>query len=234
VPIAGDRLREKLSHLSYVDPHLFDSKRNFLSAGISYVDVDIDKENGDVIDIEQVALDVTFGRRVWDFSYFTAGYQYRPVSDRFWRVRQNDGQFETHEEHGRSSLILAYGWNSEDNQYFPTRGSALQFTVSSDYGQNDDDVRLSYRNTWTTADGTTWTASFNSSPATRIEIGRPLKSFGDARQARMFLQLGVGKYGRDERGDIVHSGGFAAGVRFDSRRLGIVQLFVLGQASWKP
>lgn len=232
IPVAGHRQREQLASVSYIDPHLFDTKRNFLSAGISYVDLDIDKDNGDTIDIEQIALDVTLGRRLWDFSYLTVGYQYRPVSDRIWRFRQSDGQFETHEEYGRSSLIFAYGWNSEDDQYFPTRGSALQFTVSSEYGQDDDDVGLSYRNTWTTGDGTTWTASFNSLPATRIEVGRPLRQLGDSRQARMFLQLGVGEYGRDDQGDRIQSGGFAAGVRFDSRRLGIVQLFILGQTSW--
>jgi outer membrane protein assembly factor BamA len=234
IPLGGQRLSERLAQLSYIDPHLFDTKRNFLSAGIAYVDLDIDRENGDTIDIEQLALDVTLGRRIWDFSYLTAGYQYRPVSDVLRRVREEDGEFGTHEEHGRSSLILAYGWNSEDDQYFPTRGSALQFTVSSQYGESDDDVALSYRNTWTTAQGTTWTAWFNSSPATRIEVGRPVRPRGDARQARMFLQVGVGESGRDERGDVIQTGGFAAGVRFDSPALGIVQLFVLGQTSWKP
>jgi outer membrane protein assembly factor BamA len=234
VPLGGHRLRERVAQLSYIDPHLFDTKRNFLSAGISYVDLDIDRKNGDTIDIEQLAIDVTLGRRIWDFSYLTTGYQYRPVSELLWRVREEDGEFETHEEHGQSSLIIAYGWNSEDDQYFPTRGSALQFTVSSQYGQSDDDVALFYRNTWTTAGGTTWTAWFNSSPATRIEIGRPLRQFGDARNGRMFLQVGLGEYGRDEQGDVIHTGGFAAGVRFDSRSLGIVQLYVLGQASWKP
>jgi outer membrane protein assembly factor BamA len=226
VPLGGHRLQERFAQLSYIDPHLFDTKRNFLSSSISYIDLDVDSENGDTIDIEQLAIDVTFGRRIWDFSYVTAGYQYRPVSDVFWRVREEDGQFETHEEHGRSSLIIAYGWNSEDDQYFPTRGSALQFTVSSQYGQSDDDAALSYRNTWT--------AWFNSSPATRSEIGRPLRQLGDARKGRMFLQVGLGEHGRDEQGDVIHTGGFAAGVRFDSRSLGIVQFYVLGQTSWKP
>jgi outer membrane protein assembly factor BamA len=234
VPLGGHRLQERFAQLSYIDPHLFDTKRNFLSSSISYIDLDVDRRNGDTIDIEQLAIDLTFGRRIWDFSYVTVGYQYRPVSDVFWRVREEDGQFETHEEHSRSSLIIAYGWNSEDDQYFPTRGSALQFTVSSQYGQSDDDAALFYRNTWTTPGGTTWTAWFNSSPATRVEIGRPLRQLGDARKGRMFLQVGLGEHGRDEQGDVIHTGGFAAGVRFDSRSLGIVQLYVLGQTSWKP
>jgi outer membrane protein assembly factor BamA len=234
IPIHGYRLSERLAQLSYVDPHLFDSKRNFFSADLAYLDLDIERLNGDLIDVSQVAIDAAFGRRLWDFSYLTVGYQYRPISDRFWRIRRADGQFDPHEEHGRSSLIFAYGWNSEDNRYFPTRGSALQFTLATDYGRDGDDVGFFYRNTWTTGGGTTLTASFDLPQATRIEIARSLKPFGDARQARAFLQLGARRFGQDERGDTILSGGVTAGVRFDSRKFGIVTLYVLAETSWTP
>jgi outer membrane protein assembly factor BamA len=232
-PLSGDKQSQRIAQLSYIDPHLFDSKRYYFSTDLAFLDLDIDRENGDLIDIRQVALNLNFGRRLWDFSYITAGFQYRPVSDRFWSIRQDDGKFEDTVDTSNGSLIVAYGWNSRDDQYFPTRGSAFQLTVVSERDRSDTDAGLSYSNAWTSANGTTWIASFNvPDPSTRIEIQRPLKPFWDARQARTFLQLGIGSVGRNDGGGHILSGGFAAGVRFDSPRLGVVTLYVLGQASW--
>jgi outer membrane protein assembly factor BamA len=232
-PLGGDRQKQALAQLSYVDPHLFDSKRYYFSTDIAYLDTDVDRENGDTIDIRQLALDLNFGRRLWDFSYLTAGFQYRPISDRFWSIRQDNGLFENTTDTSHSSLIVAYGWNSRDDQYFPTRGSSFQLTLVTARGRNDTDGGIGYSNAWTTSGGTTWIASFGSpDPFTRVEIQRPLQPFWDARQARTFLQLGVGSAGRNVRGGTILSGGFAAGVRFDSARLGVVTLYVLGQTSW--
>jgi outer membrane protein assembly factor BamA len=234
-PFGGERQSQAIAQLSYIDPHLFDSKRYYFSTDLAYLDVDVDRENGDTIDIRQVSLNLNFGRRLWDFSYVAAGFQYRPVSDRFWSIRQDDGQFETHNDSSHGSLVLAYGWNSRDDQYFPTRGSAFWLTAVTAAGRssNDNDAALGYSNAWTTSNGTTWIASFGiPDPATRIEIQRPLEPFWDARKARAFLQLGVGDIGRNDQGGRILSGGFAAGVRFDSARLGVVTLYVLGQTSW--
>ena len=233
IPVAGDRTRESIAQVSYIDPHLFDSKRYYFSTDVAYLDVDIDKENGDTINFKQLALDLNFGRRFWDFSYFTAGYQYRPLSDRLWSIRQDDGHFDVRQDHSRSSLIVAYGWNSQDNQYFPTRGSSFRVTLASARGRSDENAALSYSNVWTTSSGNTWIASFSAPPATaRIEVQHPITSFADGKQARAFLQLGMGKLGYNDRGNIIYSGGVAAGVRFDSRRFGIVTLWIVGQSSW--
>jgi len=232
-PLGGERQKQALAQLSYIDPHLFDSKRYYFSTDVAYLDSDFDRENGDTVDIRQLAYDLNFGRRLWDFSYITAGFQYRPVSDRFWSIRQDDGQFKTTTDTSHSSLIVAYGWNSRDDQYFPTRGSSFQLTLVTARGSNGNGAGFGYSNTWTTSGGTTWIASFGTpDPATRIEIQRPFAPFWDARQARTFLQLGVGGGGRNSRGGHILSGGFAAGVRFDSARLGVVTLYVLGQTSW--
>jgi outer membrane protein assembly factor BamA len=232
-PLGGDEVSERSAQLSYIDPHLFDSKRYYFSTDLSFLDLDLDRENGDIIDIRQVAFSLNFGRRLWDFSYLTAGFQYRPVSDRFWSLRQDDGKFEDTVDTSNGSIILGYGWNSRDDQYFPTRGSSFQLTVVSERDRSDTDAGLSYSNTWTSAGGTTWIASFNfPDPATRIEIQRPFEPLWDAKQARAFLQLGVGGVGRNAGGGHILSGGFAAGVRFDSERFGVVMLYVLGQTSW--
>src|SRR6185436_17772850 len=70
-PLAGDKLDERLVQLSYIDPHLFDSKRYYFSTKISYLDSGVTRRNGDTVDIDEVALDLNFGRRFWDFSYIT-------------------------------------------------------------------------------------------------------------------------------------------------------------------
>jgi outer membrane translocation and assembly module TamA len=232
-PFGGDEQNQRLAQLSYIDPHLFDSKRYYFSTNLSFLDLDINRENGDLIDVRQVAFDVNFGRRLWDFSYITAGFQYRPVSDRFWSIRQDDGSFEETVDGSRGSFIVSYGWNSRDDQYFPTRGSSFGLTVVSERGRHDTDAGLFYSNAWTTSGGTTWIAAFGApEPFTRIEIQRPLPLFWDARQARTFLQLGISDAGRNNGGGHIVSGGLAAGVRFDSAKLGVVTLYVLGQTSW--
>jgi outer membrane protein assembly factor BamA len=233
VPVAGDRTSEAVAQVSYIDPHLFDSKRYYFSTDLAYLDLDIDKENGDRVDFKQLAFDLNFGRRFWDFSYITAGYQYRPVSDRFWSIRQDDGHFDVQQDHSRNSLIVAYGWNSQDNQYFPTRGSAFRFTIASARGRSDENVATAFSKAWTTSSGNTWIASVSTPElSTRIELQHPIAPFGDASRARAFVQLGVGRIGYNDHGGRIYSGGFAAGVRFDSRRFGIVTLWVLGQSSW--
>jgi len=234
LPLNGQNYRQGLVRVSYIDPHLFDTKRNFLSTNISYLDYDVDKNNGDIIDIEQAAIDFTFGRRLWDFSFVTAGYQYRPISNRFWSIRQDDGLFESREEHGRSSLILGYGWNSEDSQYFPTRGSALQLTVASDYGRENGDAALTYRNTWSTSGGNVWMVGFAAPHSHAVQFEHTLKPSGDIRRARAFARLTVDKFGRDYQGDDIWSAGVHLGVRFDSRSLGIVTFYVFGAAELKP
>jgi len=232
-PFGGDKQSQRIAQLSYIDPHLFDSKRYYFSTDLAFLDLDINRQNGDLIDIRQVAMNLNFGRRLWDFSYVTAGFQYRPVSDRFWSIRQDDGNFEETVDSSHGSLIVGYGWNSRDDQYFPTRGSALQFTLVTARGSNDTDSDLTFSDAWTTSNSTTWIASFGlADPYTRIEIQRPLESFWDARQARTFLQLGVGDAGHNNRGGHILSGGFVAGVRFDSPRFGVVTLYVLGQTSF--
>lgn len=231
VPFGGEKLRERVAQLSYIDPHLFDSKRYYFSTDIAYLDLNIHSDNGDTLDVNQVALDLNFGRRLWDFSYVSAGFQYRPLSDSSWRIRQSDGDFDAINDHSHGSLIVAYGWNSRDDQYFPTRGSSFQFTLASAHGRKNDDAGVSYSNAWTTSGGTTWIASFAApSASTRIELQRPLEPFGDVRQARTFLQLGFSDGGRNRHGAIIVSSGLAAGVRFDSPKFGVVTLYVLAQA----
>ncbi len=68
---------------------------------------------------------------------------------------QNDGTFEFHEERNRHVVDVLYGWNSEDDLYFPTRGSS--FHIGGGWGLDDRDHRdqfhLQFRKTWRIGDG---------------------------------------------------------------------------------
>src|SRR5690349_18042237 len=128
-PFSGPTIRENYARIQYVDPHLFDSKRNFFSAGTSYVDGTFARTNGDRSLREQLSYDATVGRRLWDFSYVTVGYQYRPVINVSSNVRQDDGHFEKVDTARNGVLVYGFGWNSEDDAYFPTRGSRLDLSV---------------------------------------------------------------------------------------------------------
>jgi outer membrane protein assembly factor BamA len=229
-PYGGKKQSQHIAQLSYIDPHLFDSKRYYFSTDIAYLDADIDRQNGDRINIDQLAFNLNFGRRLWDFSFLTAGFQYRPVSDRFSSIRRNDGEVEDTLDTSNGSWILAYGWSSRDDQYFPTQGSTFQLSVVSTRDRYHTDVGLNYSNAWTNSNGTTWIASFGTpDPYTRLEIQRPLKPFLDARKVRAFLQLDVTRTGLNTSGNQILSGGLSAGVRFDSPKLGVVTLYFVGQ-----
>lgn len=121
IPIAGPTQQESALRLSYSDPQLFDSKRYFLSAGLTQVDLHDQSQNGDLFDAKLFGADVSIGRRVADFSYITAGFQYRPSVDILTRLRQANGSFDTTVGSSHAVVLLGYGWNSSDS-FFPSQG----------------------------------------------------------------------------------------------------------------
>ena len=113
--------RAETARLQYIDPHLFDSKRNFLVVGSSYLDLHNEYKSGLLVDRDLFGIDVQYGRRLWDFSYATIGYQYRPVSRFFASMPRPEGVEISTEAH-KAVVLASYGWNSVDDPYFPTRG----------------------------------------------------------------------------------------------------------------
>ena len=64
------------------------------------------------------------------------------------------------------SIDFTYGWNSEDDLHFPTRGSALQLALSLDVATSEQEIygNIKFRKTWKAAGGY-WSVAFGSQPA---------------------------------------------------------------------
>ncbi len=159
IPIAGPTQRENALRLSYLDPQLFDSKRFFLAAGLTQADLHYESENGDLSEARLFGADVSVGRRIADFSYFTAGFQYRPSVDVLTRLRQANGGFDTTIEASHAVVLLGYGWNSSD-PIFPTQGSQLRINLAKGLTDTHTDVAYYFRKTWRLGEDGFWKSPF--------------------------------------------------------------------------
>jgi outer membrane protein assembly factor BamA len=220
--------RQSFARLSYVDPHLLDTKRYFMGAGVGYLNRRFEREvNGDQFYRRQLHVDLTFGRRLWDFSHFSMGYQYRPVRELFQSVREDDGRFETRTNLRSGVLIYSYGWNTEDDPYFPTHGSVLHAVVIASGGESESGNIL-WRQTWP------WGRSSLSfqltTPTERsFSVARPIAPndlFGGVRRGRWFVGVNYANGGHTAEGRDLHVVGARIGVLFETERYGLVRLYV--------
>jgi outer membrane protein assembly factor BamA len=231
-PFSGPTIRQYFARAQYIDPHLFDSKRNFFTVGASYLNGALTQRDGDRFEHffrEQVSYDVTLGRRLWDFSYVTLGYQHRPVINVPSNARQDDEHFETVDTPRNGAMALGFGWNSEDDPYFPTRGSRLDVSVIAPTALARSTTAF-YRHNWRWA-RTVWTAYYQSDDIVGIGFARPIApSFrADApRRGRWFSGVSFGGFSIapnvfDDRGPQGRNVGLNAGVLLETRAFGIVQ-----------
>jgi outer membrane protein assembly factor BamA len=169
-PVDGPIEREvERLRLQYVDPMLLGSERWFLTAGAGHFRDRYQTEFDDSRETHETGVDFQVGRRIADFSYLAVGYRYL-FTGSFDEVSHKSGGVVDidHREYSHQ-LLLDYGWNSEDDPYFPTRGGRLrlsaqfmwadrlllsfnQFSTEPDVGVGDDDLLLkgavAYRHTW--------------------------------------------------------------------------------------
>jgi outer membrane protein assembly factor BamA len=109
--------------------------------------------------------------RLWDFSYIVAGYDYYPTSRIVTRELEDDGTYTTEEREVNHGAVLSYGWNSEDDYYFPTRGSAFVTGLAlrfADGGETFGNLLIQFRKTWQTKGGSLWTVKFGGEPRTEF------------------------------------------------------------------
>lgn len=240
IPITGLTQKFDFEHLQYLDPHLFDSTRYFLSTGISHLADHYDRDNGDRYDADVTSAQFSVGRRLWDFSYLTLGYAYRPHVDVVYRHRLSDGAFTTDRATSRSALVFGFGWSSDD-PFFPTRGSILQVNVAHNLEGTGGLVGY-FIKTWPIGD-----AAFLSVTAQTQSITTPagggliyahrlanLEGFGELRRARWYVEPTLGTAGYNAQGSAILEAGFRAGIRLDSKRFGIVDLYAFGSTAWQP
>lgn len=230
-PLNDYELRDRgfFVRAAYVDPHLLDSKRNYLAIGASYAERELDRVNGDFVDSRIFSTDLTLGRRLWDFSYFSLGYQYRPVRELDFRVTQGHGTVVEDNGLRSSVLIWNYGWNTQDDPYFPTRGSRLQLLVVAAGGESED-AEFFYNRVWR------WGRSILT-----VEVGddhnfgfRVARSLpvggesGDIRRGRWFVGAFTAPSAYTPDGHIVQNATLRAGVLLETRRFGIVRFTIAG------
>jgi len=228
--VAGERheARDTTARISYIDPHLADSKRTFMALGAGWLDTETGRnDTGNEFRRRQLGLDVTFGRRLWDFSYFSMGYQYRPVRELFSRQREEDGHFVIQNRLRSGVLIYSFGWNTEDDPYFPTHGSVLNSVVIAAGGESEN---------WNTVIRKTWSwgrTSMSAQIATKTRrsftLARPIAptdSFGGIQRGRWYASINTEITAHTEEGGDIRRYWVESGVLLETKKLGIVRFYV--------
>jgi hypothetical protein len=234
-PLGEPELSQKVVNLQYVEPQLFGSKKYYANAIAFWNDTDSEDRFGNRVKAEHAGVELMLGRRLWDFSFISAGYQFRPLHDFAGRFRQRDGSFEDVTNSPGGLMVFRFGWHSEDDPYFPTSGSWLSFDrFSSSSDDADEEWEIFYRRTWRTKGNSLWTFHFESDGNFSVAFARPIGAsdlFGGIRRGRWYLQPLLNEAGIDERGRQLHEVGLRAGIRLDTKWLGVVDLFVVGTRS---
>lgn len=112
--------------LEYIDPHLFGHKKYFLSAKLSHSFTDdLEKSNYLATSKDSTSFTFNLGRRIFDFSHISIG-----TIKSYWTQLSRNFTAESFRESkvDSTAYTLNYGWNSEDDTYFPTDGSTFDLT----------------------------------------------------------------------------------------------------------
>ena len=228
--ISGPELDNVLARVQYVDPHLLDSQRYFLSAGLSRQHSQFEFINGDSYESSISAADISLGRRLFSFWYATLGYQYRPEAEVTCRITLSNG-VQTSRFDRRNTLVGSLGYNTQDDPDFPTRGGVAQLYYSgprdcSDHVafQADRIFRLGHGGflelRWQPGD-------FGIRYSHTLE---PAGLFRDIRRGRWYVEPGLRniEYGIAQKGGAIRQFALRAGLRFEVAPFGIVDLSVYG------
>lgn len=240
VPIDGVDRGVYGGRVQYVDPHWLNNKRMYFIAGLSGALDAAEYDN--VRDRAAVAsFDVSVGRRLFDFSYLTLGYRYDALVDQDISVRSPDGRTQRFNNSDDSYVVSAtYGWNSEDDPYFPTRGSRAAVSGYWLSSQGDIKTNRGIRKTWTTRNRTSWLLQAENTPGSEyrdsffnehfsyfVGFARPLSGGDEIQRGRWYVEAGYSPQGSGLRAARLEYG-LKVGVRLQTRSFGIVDLYVIG------
>jgi outer membrane translocation and assembly module TamA len=258
IPMDGPVERESQHlRLQYVDPTLFGFERYFFSAGVAYFRNRFETSADDLLDAHETGADFLVGRRFADFSYFALGYRYLVTGDFESRVFTGEDVIEVEESQFTHQLLLDYGWNSEDDPYFPTQGGRFRaslivsridssFSNAPDFNP-DADIEgrfvLGYRHTWNLAGSNYLRLSVGAAPGTEsrttldeeadlVTLGyeRDLPAtglFAGIERGRWYVDAKYVSFAISSSGGSFQEFGVKAGVRLDTRQFGIVELYLL-------
>ncbi len=241
VPIDGPTHHGIYTRLQYAVPTLFDSNKYFLISGATYQNTVIDYPYDASDKTDQFDIDLSVGRRLFDYSYVTVGYLERLVSQSISQSHGTSGLFSTNSNpNNNKGWALGYGWNSEDDSYFPTHGSLL----SSSFGESWASIR--FRKTWSINPESTWSLQLGGTPGTQYrasldenqdfsigyqhQIG-PSDRLGGINRGRWYVEPGLSYYGDIAYGKRLWEPGLKVGMRLDTKLFGLVDLYVIASTS---
>jgi outer membrane protein assembly factor BamA len=241
IPIDGPTHHGVYARLQFVDPTLLDSSRYFLISGISYQNTVISYPYFAFDQTDQLSIDLSVGRRLFDYSYVTVGYLGRLISQSVSQSEGSGGLFSTDKDpNNNRGWSLGFGWNSEDDPYFPTRGSSL----NSSFGLSWASVR--FRKTWSVSPASTWVVQLGGTPGTQYRASlndsqdfsvayqhgiSARDGFGGINRGRWYIEPGFSYYGRLAYGSQLGEWGVKVGIRLDTKVLGLVDLYVIASTS---
>jgi outer membrane protein assembly factor BamA len=229
IPLAGPTQQAASVKLQYFDPQLLSATKYFLGTGVGFLDSHQSLDNGNRFDAHVFDANLTLGHRFGAFSYVTAGYDYRFISNAVCS-RLGDGTPQSYRS--RSSLQVGYGWRSDD-PYFPTHGSQFQLTLGKN-AMGCQNFELFFLQTWAVADRGYLSFSIQQLSAAVIYAHDFTMSLGSpsVRHARWYVEPGVWYLGYSTDGQRDWEAGMRVGVRLDTPGLGIVELFAFGVTDW--
>lgn len=244
VPIDAFPRHEYGGRVQYVDPHWLDIKRMYFIAGLSALRSSSEtRDNQFKFESTSYSADVAIGRRLFDFSFLSLTYRYSDLADfrvssRSDAVRNLPPIIGPTDSHAVSAV---YGWNSEDDPYFPTRGSRASVLATWTLDATDLMTGGGIRKTWTTENGTSWILQVEDTPATEYRtafpnehfkyfggFARPINAGDEIQRGRWYVEAGYSpaQFNRWHERQIEY--GLKVGVRLKTRTFGFVDLYVIG------
>lgn len=251
----GNVARERLARLQYFDPQLLNSSRLFLRAGAYGFNTDYRYENGDRFDDEAYGMDTVLGLRFGHFSYITVGYRYLPHSSVESVARDASGVFQTQRASPRSVFLAGYGFNSQDDVYFPTRGSRLDLYMAGDTSNHagftpnanqKHSVGGEYHHVWRIGDDSFLTLHALDQPIREVRASfdngttlgfsyehtlSPAGLFDGIRRGRWYVEPGITQGGYSAEGQKILEVGLRVGVVVETRSSGYLSLYVFGSGT---
>jgi len=243
-PLAGSAFDEQYEvHLRYADPNLFGSDRYFAVLRASWINIGRRDIYGNFTDFEAPEFDVRVGRRLGDFSYFAVSATFRPNASWIYGEWDYGGEtnFDVTGRRAKNGSSLIYGWNSEDDLYFPTQGTSFHVGVGWDFGSGSpfDRSHVQFRKTWQVDEslltvklgGTPspeYRTSFDESQLLSVSYARELEPSDSIKRGRWYIEPGISTAGSTSLDEKIYEVGVKVGVRLDTTSFGIVDLYLMG------
>ncbi len=241
-PIDGDAYDEDYEiHLRYAIPNLFGARDYFGVMRASWINARREDVHGNFSDFDGSEFDLRVGRRFRDFSYFTLGATFRPGADWIFGEWDGENDFDVTLRDELFGFNVIYGWNSEDDLYFPTEGSSFHIGAGWDFGSGSPKNRshVQFRKTWRVWDGLftvklggapspEYRVSFDESQLLSISYGKPLRGGDHLKRGRWYIEPGIGEAGIAPDGERIYEVGIKVGMRLDTVAFGIVDLYLMG------